>query len=106
MKRVVGWLVRLVVGLLVLALLLGGAVYLLTYHPEPVEAAELTCPETTPALKSGERVRVMSWNVQYLAGRGYVFWYDRPDGNGPDKRPTRESLARTLARHRIEEGGV
>ena len=38
----------------------------------------------------------MSWNVQYLAGRGYVFYYDLPDGDGPDKRPSRQSIARTL----------
>lgn len=96
MMRVAGWFFRLAVGLLVLALLLGGVVYLLTYHPKAVQAAELACPDTTPALKSGQRVRVMSWNVQYLAGRGYVFWYDLPDGDGPDTRPTKESLARTL----------
>lgn len=96
MTRLVGWIVRLALGLLVLTLLLAGGVYLLTYHPEQVEKAELTCPATAPELESRQQVRVLSWNVQYLAGRGYVFWYDLPDGDGPDKRPSRASLERTL----------
>ena len=96
MKRAVGWAIRLAVGLLLLALVAGGAVYALTYHPDAVEAAEVTCPSAAEPLDAGQQVRVMSWNVQYLAGRGYVFWYDVPDGAGPDKRPTKQSLARTL----------
>lgn len=96
MTRLLAWVVRLAIGLVLLGAVLGGAVYLLTYHPKAVEAGELTCPTETPELKSGQRVKVMSWNVQYLAGRGYVFWYDVPGGDGPDKRPSRESLRRTL----------
>lgn len=41
-------------------------------------------------------IRVMTWNVQYFAGRGYVFFYDLPDGTGPHSRPTAESVFRTL----------
>lgn len=96
MRRVLKWVVRLVIGLVVLAVLLSGVVYWLTYHPAPVEAAELTCPASTPALHAGQDVTVMSWNVQYLAGRGYVFYYDLPDGDGPDTKPSRDALARTL----------
>ncbi|MFN8195209.1 MAG: endonuclease/exonuclease/phosphatase family protein [Nocardioidaceae bacterium] len=96
MRRVLRVLVKLVAGLAMLALVLTGVVWFLTYHPDPVEAAETTCPKGTPELRSGQDVRVMSWNVQYLAGRGYVFYYDLPDGDGPDKRPSRESIARTL----------
>ncbi len=86
----------MLIGLAVLGLVLTGTVYFLTYHPDPVEAAEMTCPTGTPELRSGQDVRVMSWNVQYLAGRGYVFYYDLPEGDGPDKRPSRQSIARTL----------
>jgi endonuclease/exonuclease/phosphatase family metal-dependent hydrolase len=27
----------------------------------------------------------MNWNVQYMAGKNYVFFYDRLDGSGPDR---------------------
>jgi endonuclease/exonuclease/phosphatase family metal-dependent hydrolase len=96
MKRVLRGVAELALGLLVLSAVLGGAVYALTYHPDDVEAASVTCPADAPELIPGQPVRVLSWNIQYLAGDGYVFWYDVPDGDGPDTRPTRESLARTL----------
>jgi endonuclease/exonuclease/phosphatase family metal-dependent hydrolase len=38
----------------------------------------------------------MSWNVQYMAGTGYVFWYDLLDGSGPDDRPSAQDIATTL----------
>ena len=41
-------------------------------------------------------LKVMTWNVQYLAGKRYVFWYDLPGGDGPDTRPSSEDLATTL----------
>lgn len=96
MTRLVAWGIRLAVGLVVIALVLAGAVYALTYHPDDVEAGDLTCPSEVEPLEPGQQVRVMSWNVQYLAGRGYVFWYDVPGGDGPDRRPSKASLARTL----------
>lgn len=96
MGRLWRWTRRLLIVLGVLALVLTGLVYFLTYHPDSVEAAEVSCPKATPALRGGGDVRIMSWNVQYLAGRGYVFYYDLPDGDGPDTRPSRASIARTL----------
>lgn len=90
------WLPRLLLGPLVLGLALAGLVYALTDHPQPTQAADVTCPEDTPPLRAGQDVKILSWNVQYLAGRGYVFFYDTLAGNGPDTRPTPESIARTL----------
>ncbi|MEI2819597.1 MAG: hypothetical protein V9E81_05025 [Marmoricola sp.] len=87
MKTLVRWLKRLLVLVVVLALVLTGLVYWLTYHPKDVQAAPVRCAKNTPVLKAGQPVRVMSWNVQYLAGDGYVFYYDLPDGDGPDERP-------------------
>ncbi|WP_221088419.1 endonuclease/exonuclease/phosphatase family protein [Deinococcus aquaedulcis] len=89
-------LVRAFLGLLLLTGALAGLVYALTDHPRPVQAAELACPAGTPTLQAGQPVKVLSWNVQYLAGRGYVFFYDTLAGDGPDTRPAPASLARTL----------
>ncbi|WP_165795302.1 endonuclease/exonuclease/phosphatase family protein [Deinococcus koreensis] len=90
------WPLRVLLGLLILVLALTGLVYALTDHPRAVQAADVTCPASTPALKAGQDVRVMSWNVQYLAGRGSVFFYDTLAGDGPDTRPSPQSIARTL----------
>ncbi|HRE25947.1 MAG TPA: endonuclease/exonuclease/phosphatase family protein, partial [Anaerolineales bacterium] len=40
--------------------------------------------------------KVMTYNVQYLAGKEHVFFYDVPDLSGPDSRPTPASSARAL----------
>lgn len=96
MKTLVRWLKRLLVLVVVLALVLTGLVYWLTYHPKDVQAAPVRCAKNAPVLKAGQPVRVMSWNVQYLAGDGYVFYYDLPDGDGPDERPSKASIAKTL----------
>ncbi|MBF3116414.1 endonuclease/exonuclease/phosphatase family protein, partial [Pseudomonas aeruginosa] len=86
----------LFVGLL---LLVGGALlasYLLSWQPADREAAPLHCQGAAPALKPGQALKVMTWNIQYLAGKRYVFWDDLPDATGPDQRPTAEDLAFTL----------
>lgn len=95
-KRRTPWWARLLIGLVVFVVALVGLVYALTDHPRPVQAAELSCPDSTPTLQAGQPLKVMSWNVQYLAGRGYVFFYDTVNGDGPDTRPTPDSISRTL----------
>lgn len=71
-------------------------IYSLTWHPAAREQAEVSCPANAPVLQPGQALKVMSWNVQYLAGKGYVFWYDLADGSGPDQRPSAADLAVTL----------
>ncbi|MDI7110991.1 endonuclease/exonuclease/phosphatase family protein, partial [Pseudomonas aeruginosa] len=72
------------------------ATYLLSWQPADREAAPLHCQGAAPALKPGQALKVMTWNIQYLAGKRYVFWDDLPDATGPDQRPTAEDLAFTL----------
>lgn len=71
-------------------------IYSLTWHPAARERADVNCPASAPILQPGQALKVMSWNVQYLAGKGYVFWYDLADGSGPDRRPSAADLAITL----------
>jgi len=49
-----------------------------------------------PLLTPGQQIKVMSWNVQYMAGKNYVFFYDLADGKGPDRRPTQADIVATL----------
>jgi endonuclease/exonuclease/phosphatase family metal-dependent hydrolase len=52
----------------------------LNYHPQPIEPIEVSNIETAPSLLPGQRIRVVTFNVQFLAGTGYHFFYD----GGPD----------------------
>lgn len=86
------FIIALVTGLIV------GFVYSTTWHPAAREQAPLACnPKTrAPALVPGQALKVMTWNIQYLAGKRYVFWNDMEDGSGEDERPTPEDLAYNL----------
>ncbi|UCO98979.1 endonuclease/exonuclease/phosphatase family protein [Metapseudomonas lalkuanensis] len=83
-------------SLSVLAVGLVALVYALTWHPAEREPAVLACQAEAPQLQPGQALKVMTWNLQYLAGKRYVFYYDLPDGEGPDERPTAEDLAYSL----------
>lgn len=71
-------------------------VYALTWHPAEREPATLACTSDVAQVQPGQALKVMTWNLQYLAGKRYVFYYDLANGSGPDERPTREDLAYNL----------
>ncbi len=68
----------------------------LLWTPHDVEAAEIIGPADGPAWPATAELRVMTWNVQYAAGRGYVFFYDTIPWGGPDERPSPFAVAHTL----------
>jgi endonuclease/exonuclease/phosphatase family metal-dependent hydrolase len=88
----VKWVRRILIGLVGVVVVLAAAVWLTTFHPRAVRAEAVTCPATTPVLQPGQSLEVMSWNVQYMAAKGYVFWYDLFDESGPDERPSPASI--------------
>ena len=69
-----------------------------TYHPDKVQDEPVVCSEDAPLIRPGQKLKVLNWNVQYMAGKNYIFWYDLPKGSGPDTRPTPEDIAVTLKR--------
>eukprot|EP01008_Symbiontida_sp_HLA12_P000599 NODE_1594_length_578_cov_1.454945_g1580_i0.p1 GENE.NODE_1594_length_578_cov_1.454945_g1580_i0~~NODE_1594_length_578_cov_1.454945_g1580_i0.p1 ORF type:complete len:102 (-),score=27.97 NODE_1594_length_578_cov_1.454945_g1580_i0:236-541(-) len=42
--------------------------YLSTYHPEDVQEEPAVCPADAPFLEPGQTVKVLTWNVQFMAG--------------------------------------
>ncbi len=66
-----------------------------TLHPEPEQAETVYCSDDVPEW-DGRPLKVLSWNVQYMAGKSYVFFYDLVDGSGPDERPSPEEIEKTL----------
>ena len=79
------WVRRVLVGIVLLAVVLAAAVRLTTFHPAEVASETVSCATDAPVLEAGQSVTVMNWNVQYMAGKGYVFWYDLLDESGPDE---------------------
>jgi len=89
---------RLLRNALLLVLLIVVLLWLLAsqagWRPEPLEDVAVACSGPTRPLAPGQQLKVMTWNVQYLAGKRYVFWYD--EAAGDDTRPTDEDLAFNL----------
>lgn len=91
------WVRRILAGLVVLLVVLAAAVRLTTFHPPEVSQEEVACPADAPRLEAGQPVKVLTWNVQFMAGKDSVFWFDLPDESGPDERPSPEQIDETLA---------
>ncbi|MEM7184025.1 MAG: endonuclease/exonuclease/phosphatase family protein [Spirochaetota bacterium] len=60
-------------------------------QPPPQMEKEVVCPKTAPVLQKGSKIKVLNWNVQFLAGKNYVFFYS----GGPDVRPSSSDIEKT-----------
>lgn len=91
-------LTRIILIIVLLAAVLFALIYTVTWRPASREETPVACSPASPAphLIPGQALKVMTWNIQYLAGKRYVFWYDMADGSGPDERPTPEDVAYNL----------
>jgi hypothetical protein len=69
-------------------------IYNLTWRPDSKEVLPVSCTTQAPTLVPGQALKVMTWNVQYLAGKRYVFWNDLAQGT--DESPTPEDMAFSL----------
>jgi len=66
-------------SLFVLALLSAiaiGVLWFRSYWPGETEMASVSCTRDAPAWKAQSHLKVMSYNVQYMASKNYVFFYD------------------------------
>ncbi|HKM58656.1 MAG TPA: endonuclease/exonuclease/phosphatase family protein [Chthoniobacterales bacterium] len=76
----------------------------LNYHPRQIEPLEPNNRNDPPLLGAGQRIKVVTFNVQFLAGTGYHFFYD----GGPDTVVDRndiEAVAASVGRF-IERSGA
>ena len=70
----------------------------INFYPDKTQEEEVTCTKEAPSLKKGKKVKVLSWNVQYMASKNYVFFYDEGGKSGGDIRPSHEDIDKTLRR--------
>ena len=66
--------------------------WLITFHPAKLQKEKVRCSDPAPTLQPGQQIKVLSWNVQYMAGKGYYFFYE----GGRDKRPSAASIQHTI----------
>lgn len=81
-------------GLLLIIGIGAFSVYGLTWRPQARETLPVSCAANAAPLMPGQALKVMTWNVQFLAGKRYVFWHDLAHGN--DESPTPEDMAFSL----------
>ncbi len=87
LSRVTSWLTGTVAGGFLLS-------RYLNYHPRSIEPVETRNRENAPVLAPGQRIRVVTYNVQFLAGTGYSFFYD----GGPDSLVARSDVESTATK--------
>jgi endonuclease/exonuclease/phosphatase family metal-dependent hydrolase len=90
------WVLRVLGALAILLVLLLAAVWLTTFHPAAVADEPIACAPVAPTLEPGQPLKLLTWNVQYMAGKNYVFFSDLPAGDAPDERPSPEDISTTL----------
>jgi endonuclease/exonuclease/phosphatase family metal-dependent hydrolase len=81
---------------LTLLLALAGFLWLGNYHPAAVEDMVVDCADSAPSLQAGQSLEVLTWNVQTMSGKNYVFWSDLPNNDGPHEKPSREDIDLTF----------
>ncbi len=91
--KIMRWL-----GIVILAVVLAalGFLWLGNYHPAAVESEAVACPADAPLLEAGQPIKLLTWNVQTMLGKNYVFWSDLPDGDGPDDMASPEDITLTF----------
>ena len=76
-------------AVLFIALLVSGAVYFTTYHPDAIEDEAIISLASAPQLRPGQRLKILSWNLQFLAGRpNNNFFFD----GGSDPWPSLQTV--------------
>jgi len=64
-------------------------------HPKDGSEVKVYFRADAPSLRRSQKLKVMTYNVQFLAGKNYVFFFDIPDYSGPDGYVTMKDIVAT-----------
>jgi endonuclease/exonuclease/phosphatase family metal-dependent hydrolase len=78
-------------GLVLLSGFVVALVWLTTFHPPEAQAESVVCEAEPPPLQAGQSLKVLTYNVQYMAGKNYFFFYE----GGLDVRPSAQDTVQT-----------
>jgi len=79
------------ISIALITLLVSGGVYLTTFHPDAIEDEAIISSAVAPKLRPGQQLKILSWNLQFLAGRprpGNNFFFD----GGSDPWPSLQTV--------------
>ncbi len=76
--------------------LLAAIIWAITFHPAAVQAEPIVCADNPPTLHPNQSLKILSYNVQFMAGKNYVFFFDVPNYPNPDKYPSPADIDTTL----------
>lgn len=69
---------KLLAFIILLTTLLLGTAYFFSYRPRPIENEAVIYSAKLPELKPGQRLKIMTWNVQFMAGNQYnCFFFEK-----------------------------
>jgi len=97
MKRLLIIFRNIIIGLIGLGVVAVVLIWAITFHPRETQFMVVECEDNAPILQQGQSIKALTYNVQYMAGKNYVFYYDLPNDAGPDERPSSEDITATLA---------
>jgi endonuclease/exonuclease/phosphatase family metal-dependent hydrolase len=85
----------LLISVVIIIILFFSFFWIITFHLAGVQSEQVIFPTNATSLKANQKIKLLSWNVQYMAGKNYVFFYDLPNNTGPDERPSSKDIAIT-----------
>ena len=83
-------------ALILVAAIMIGVLWFRAWWPGHTEMASVRCAKDAPAWTTGSSLKVMSYNVQYMASKNYVFFYDI-DVEDPERLAAVESENKVVA---------
>ena len=83
-------------ALILVAAIMIGVLWFRAWWPGHTEMASVRCAKDAPAWTTGSSLKVMSYNVQYMASKNYVFFYDI-DVEDPERLAAVEKANKVVA---------
>jgi len=74
---------------IVLAMLAAG------FYPKDEQNEPVISDSNAAPLTKDKAIKILSYNVQFMAGKEYVFWFDVPEGDGPDSSASASTIQKT-----------
>jgi endonuclease/exonuclease/phosphatase family metal-dependent hydrolase len=87
----------ILITFLILGLGFLGYVWFTSEHYAEIEPVEVLCPSDTKQIDPSKPIKILTWNIQFLAGKNYIFFYDAIDGSGKDEAPSLADTKITLS---------
>lgn len=87
---------KLLAALILIPATIVGVLWVRSYWPEDMEPAAIQCSMDAPEYDARTPLKVMSYNVQYMASKNYVFFYDI-DITDPQRLAAVEQAGKSIA---------